>query len=63
MEVYVNRGGRMRLIVGINLAGLYLLLYSKTENRIYWFDFGFYISSEKFTLVEISTTRKQKERN
>lgn len=53
----------MRFIAGINLAGLYLILYSKTENRIYWFDFGFYISSEKFTLVEISTTRKRKERN
>lgn len=51
----------MRLIVGINLAGLYLLLYSKTENRIYWFDFGFYISSEKYTLIEISTTRNGSE--
>lgn len=53
----------MRLIVGINLVGLYLLLYSKTENRIYWFDFGFYIESELYTLIEISTTRKRKERN
>lgn len=53
----------MRLIVGINLVGLYLLLYSKTENRIYWFDFGFYINNEMYTLVEISTTRKRKENN
>lgn len=51
----------MRFIAGINLAGLYLLLYFKTENRIYWFDFGFYISNEKYTLVEISTTRKESE--
>lgn len=53
----------MRFIAGINLMGLYLLLYFKTENRIYWFDFGFYIANEKYTLVEISTTRKQKENN
>lgn len=53
----------MRFIAGINLAGLYLILYSKTENRIYWFDFGFYINDEMYTLVEISTTRKRKENN
>lgn len=48
----------MRLIAGINFIGLYLLLYSKTETRIYWFDFGFYINNEMYTLVEISTKRK-----
>lgn len=53
----------MRLIVGINLVGLYLHLYYKTENRIYWFDFWFYINNEMYTLIEISTTRKRKERN
>lgn len=51
----------MRFIAGINLAGLYMLLYFKTENRIYWFDFGFYIGGEKYTLIEISTTRKGSE--
>ena len=53
----------MRLIAGINFVGLYLYLYLKTENRIYWLDFGFYINNEMYTLVEISTTRKRKERN
>lgn len=53
----------MRFIAGINFLGLYLLLYFKTENRIYWFDFGCYINGEKYTFVEISTTRKQEENN
>lgn len=48
----------MRLIAGINFVGLYLYLYLKTENRIYWLNFGFYINNEMYTLVEISTTRK-----
>lgn len=48
----------MRLIAGVNVLGLYLYLYLKTENRIYWFDFGFYINDEKYKLVEISTKRK-----
>lgn len=51
----------MRLIAGINFVGLYLYLCFKTENRIYWFDFGLYINNEMYTLVEISTTRKRKE--
>lgn len=53
----------MRLIAGINFIGLYLHLYFKTENRIYWFDFGFYIDNEMYTLVEINTTRKREEKN
>lgn len=53
----------MRLKAGIIFLGLYLYLYFKTENRIYWLDFGFYIDNEMCTLVEISTTRKRKERN
>lgn len=53
----------MRLIAGINFVGLYLHLYFKTENRIYWFDFGFYIKSELYTLIEISTTRKEVKKN
>lgn len=53
----------MRLIAGINFLGLYLYLCFKTETRIYWFDFGFYINNEMYTLVEISTTRKRKEKN
>lgn len=53
----------MRLIAGVNVLGLYLYLYLKTENRIYWLDFGFYINNEIYTLVEISTTRKREENN
>lgn len=53
----------MRLIAGINFVGLYLYLCFKTENRIYWFDFGFYINNEIYTLVEISTARKREENN
>lgn len=48
----------MRLIAGINFAGLYLYLYLKTETRIYWLNFGFHFKDEMYTLVEISTTRK-----
>ena len=51
----------MRLIAGINFVGLYLYLCFKTENRIYWLDFGFYIYNERYTLVEISTKRKREE--
>ena len=53
----------MRLVVGINFLWLYLYLYLKTENRIYWFDFGFYINDEKYKLVEISTKRKTVKKN
>lgn len=53
----------MRLIAGVNVLGLYLYLYLKTENRIYWFDFGFYMKSELYTLIEISTTMKREEKN
>lgn len=53
----------MRLIAGVNVLGLYLYLCFKTENRIYWFDFWFYINNEMYTLVEISTTRKREENN
>ena len=53
----------MRLIAGINFVGLYLYMCFKTENRIYWLDFGFYINNEKYKLVEISTTRKREENN
>ena len=53
----------MRLIAGVNVLGLYLYLYLKTENRIYLFDFGFYMKSELYTLIEISTTRKREENN
>lgn len=53
----------MKIKAGINFLGLYLYLYLKTENRIYWLDFGFYINNEMYTLVEISTTRKRKEKN
>lgn len=53
----------MKLKAGVNVLGLYLYLYLKTENIIYWLDFGFYINDEMYTLVEISTTRKRKENN
>lgn len=53
----------MRLKAGIIFLGLYLYLYFKTENRIYWLDFGFYIDNEMCTLVEISTTRKAAKKN
>ena len=53
----------MRLIAGVNVLGLYLYLCFKTENRIYWLDFGFYIYNERYTLVEISTTRKAVKKN
>ena len=53
----------MRLIVSVNVLGLYLYLCFKTETRIYWLDFGFYFKDEMYTLVEISTTRKRKGKN
>ena len=48
----------MRLIAGVNITGLYLHVYSKTKTRTYWLDFGFYIYSELYPLIQISTTRK-----
>ena len=53
----------MKIKAGNNFLGLYLYLYLKTENRIYWFNFGFYINDEMYTLVEISAARKRKENN